>query len=84
MNIHRSTKRLTGLRRILVLLLILPAVMGGCPDFRNGVIDSVDAATRGLLFGSTALDAALGTAAQGIINAALDLLFAQLRVDTAN
>jgi len=63
-------------------LLVLPALTGGCPEFRNSVIDSVDAATRALIFDTTTTEVALENAVRGIINATLDLAFDQLRVDT--
>lgn len=61
------------------LCLILPFVAGGCPDFRNGVVDAVDAATRGLIFNTGEPDQIILTATESIINSALDLFFGQFR-----
>ncbi len=81
-KILRRTRRTAKLPGILALALALPGVAGGCPDFRNAVVDAVDTATRGLIFETTSPEAAIVSAAQSIINAALDLVFDQLRAET--
>ena len=81
-KIQHNTKRTTRLHGILALLLILPALTTGCQDFRNSAVDAIDAATRGLLLGNTSREAAIESAAYGIMNAALDVLFNQLRAET--
>ena len=63
----------------LVLCLLYPCLAGGCPEFRNGAVDAIDAATRELLFGDATQQDAVVNAGQGVANAALDLLFDFLR-----
>jgi hypothetical protein len=48
---------------VLGLCLLLPALMGGCPEFRNSSINAIETATR------------------GVFDAALTLMFDQLRSD---
>jgi hypothetical protein len=48
------------------LLLLLPLLMGGCPEFQNASVDAMLTATR------------------TILNAALDLAFAQFQTDTVS
>jgi hypothetical protein len=66
------------------LCLILPLVAGGCPDFRNGVVDAVDVATRSLIFNTAEPDQAFLTASESIINSALDLFFDQFRAQNTS
>ncbi|UCG32012.1 MAG: hypothetical protein JSU68_10145 [Phycisphaerales bacterium] len=66
---------------ILALALLLPGLLGGCPEFRNSTVDAIDAATRDFIFGTTEPLDAVGTAGVGIMNAALDLFFDQFRTE---
>lgn len=68
----------------MALSLFLPGLLGGCPEFRNGTVDAIDTATRGILLGSVQPEDAADTAVRGILNAAFDLLFDQLRADEAH
>ena len=47
---QRGAKRLA----VLTLCALLPALMGGCPDFRNESVNAVEGAAQGIL--SAALD----------------------------
>lgn len=71
------------LNRLVVLGLcaLLPALAGGCPEFRNSSVDAVDTATRSVLLGDTTRVDAVDSATTGLLNAVLDLLFDQLRTD---
>jgi hypothetical protein len=73
---RRSTKI-----AVLLLALMLPGLLGGCPDFRDSTVDVVDALTRDVIFGASDPADAVGTATVGILNAALDLFFDQFRSD---
>ena len=66
---------------VLVLTLMLPGLLGGCPGFRDSTVDVIDALTRDLIFGASEPADAVGTATVGILNAALDLFFDQFRSD---
>lgn len=50
---HTSMK-VPGRRAALALCLLLPALMGGCPEFRNESVNAIETATRGLF--NAALD----------------------------
>jgi hypothetical protein len=51
----RTIPRWTSAGIALVALgILLPLVLGGCPEFRNDVVNSIDTATRGIL--NAALD----------------------------
>jgi len=45
------------------------------------MVDAIDAATRGILLGGVQPEDAAETAVRGVVNAALDLFFDQLRID---
>lgn len=47
----RNQRRRWANRRIsiLILYLLVPALMGGCPEFRNESITAIETATRGVL-----------------------------------
>ena len=44
-----TVKRPATKRATLALLFMLPALMGGCPEFRSASIDAVESASNGLL-----------------------------------
>ncbi len=46
--------KVSGRRAALALCLLLPALMGGCPEFRNESVNAIETATRGVL--NAALD----------------------------
>ena len=64
-----------------VLVAALSAVLGGCPDFRNSVVDAVESATTTVLLDAGDPQDATATAARGVASAALTLFFDQLRTD---
>ncbi len=74
------TSRLAGL----AIGCLLPLLLGGCPEFRNGSVDAFDAATRSVVLGDTTTDDATDAASRGVLNAALDLLFDQFRTSEFN
>lgn len=67
------------LRVFLLCLWLLPLLMGGCPEFRDSLVNVADSLTRGLIFGTDTRDNLVVTARDGVINAFLDLFFDQLR-----
>jgi hypothetical protein len=76
--------RKPAISRLLVpgLLFLLPLLLaGGCPDFRDSAVDAVDTATRDLIFSRQEPGEVAQTAADTLINAALDLFFDQFRSD---
>ena len=80
-QVRPPSKRTARTRVVLALCLLLPGLLGGCPDFRNSMVDAIDAATRGILLGGVQPEDAAETAVRGVVNAALDLFFDQLRID---
>jgi len=82
-NNHSTSNRALRTWMMLVLCLLYPCLTGGCPDLRNGAVDAVDAAVRGLLFGDLEPRVAVVTAGEGLANAGLDFLFDFLRADTS-
>jgi hypothetical protein len=78
----RCSSRTRGMTRAAIALsLLLSTLMGGCPDFRNGVVDAIDSASRSVLLGDAGYDEAVETAVVGVFDAALDLFFDQFRTD---
>lgn len=65
---------------LVALALVLPAITGGCPEYRNGVVDAFDAASRTVLFGEAGVEDAIVDVLVGIADATLDLAFDSLRV----
>ena len=61
--------------------LLLPFLMGGCPEFRNELVNAVDTAVQSVVLGDVETDEAFNTASDAALGAALDLLFDQLRTD---
>ena len=55
--------------------------MGGCPEFRNSAVSSMNAATQSILIGDVESQDAMGTATDSIFSAALDLFFEQFRAE---
>lgn len=82
MTAHKQTSKQPVHRFVVVALsLLLPALMGGCPEFRNAAIGSVDAAAHSVLLTDIESQEAGDTAADGILSAALDLFFDHFRAD---
>ena len=64
------------------LCLLLPCLLGGCPDFRNDVVGAFETATRSIIFDQADAASVTETAGDSILDATIDLLFDQLRTDT--
>lgn len=54
-------------------------LMGGCPTFRNEVIDIANNATQGLVLGNLTEEEAVETATRNVLSALIDLAFDSLR-----
>lgn len=80
-TIVRTSKRARTAGTLLVLALILPGLLGGCPEFRNNVLDSLQSATQSVLVGGVQPDDALETAGLGVVSALVELAFDALRVE---
>ena len=71
--------RSTGL--LLALITTVPMLMGGCPEFRNDVINVANAATQAIVISDQNPDEAIDTASLAFWSAVIDLAFDQLRDD---
>ncbi len=58
--------------------------MGGCPEFRNSTVDVFDAAAKSVILGDVSGPDAANTAATGIVDAALTMIFDSFRTDELN
>ena len=64
-----------------VLCLLLPLVMGGCPDYRDDIAGEFETATRTALLGVED-EWTISSAVRGsFVDATIDLLFDQFRSD---
>ena len=72
----------TGGHVLFALCLLLPALLGGCPDYRNDVVGAIETATRSLLITAEDQRVIAETARDSIIDASIDLFFDQFRADT--
>ncbi|MCP4250994.1 MAG: hypothetical protein GY778_28485 [bacterium] len=61
----------------LALVLLLPALLGGCPEFRNATVGSINTATQSVVISDIEQQAAVDTATTGVLSAAFDLFFEQ-------
>lgn len=77
----RPSKRSSHPLALWGLCLLLPFLMGGCPEFRNEVVNAVDTAVQGVVLGDVETDEAFDSASQAALGAAFDLLFDQFRTD---
>ena len=66
---------------VLGLCLLLPTLMGGCPEFRNAAVSAIDNATKSVLISDVESQVAGETATDNILSAALTLFFDQFRTD---
>jgi hypothetical protein len=62
-----------------VLVLTLPLAVGGCPDFRNSVVDSVQGAVETVVLSEGNVEDAGTEALRGIAGALIDLIFSRFR-----
>ena len=65
----------------IVLCLLLPGLLGGCPSFRNDVVGIFEAAARSVLLDDAGAPDVAETAVSSFIDATIDLAFDQLRTD---
>ena len=72
-------KRAISRFAVFALCLLVPILQGGCPDFRNSVVDAADTTTRDLIFGTQDVGTSIKTGLDSVLNAALDLFFGQFR-----
>lgn len=79
-----GNRSVRGARRgaAFALLAALPALMGGCPEFRNDLVTIANEATQAVVLGGESQDTVVDTAVRGALGAAIDLLFDQLRDDS--
>ena len=62
-------------------MLTRPLAAGGCPDFRNSVVDSVQGALEAVVVSEGDPDQAGTDALRGIVGAVIDLIFSQFRTN---
>ena len=60
------------------LFLLLPLLMGGCPEYRDSVVGAIDRATRSVVLTDTEHLVAYETARDSIIDSTIGLFFEQL------
>ena len=68
-----------GRRPLFALCLLLPLLMGGCPEFRDDVVGVFETATQTALLGTEDEGAIVQAARVSLVGAAIDLLFDSLR-----
>ncbi len=66
---------------LLGLCLLLPFLMGGCPEFRDDVVGVFETATRSVLLGVEDEWTITYVARGALVDAAIDLAFDQFRAD---
>ncbi len=74
----------TGRWRLLSLCLLLPFLMGGCPEFRDDIVGVAETATRSAFLGAEDRDTIAFGARTSIVDATIDLFFDQFRSDRIN
>jgi hypothetical protein len=67
---------------VVALPICIPLLMGGCPEFRNDVINAANAATQGIVVSDQDSAEAFDTASRAFWSAVIDLAFDQLRDDS--
>ena len=82
MNARRPTCETSTLRLVAAgLCLLVPLVMGGCPEFRNETVGALSSAADGIIVGGQPSDEAMDAASRTIASAAIDLFFSQFQSD---
>ena len=79
MSSERSVSRSPRQWLVLVLLGLLPGLMGGCPEFRNDLVNIANDATQSVVLGGETEESAWDTAVRGALGAAIDLFYDQFR-----
>ena len=69
-------------RPLLGLSLLLPLLMGGCPEFRDDIVGVYETATRSALLGAEDEETITYTARASVVDATIDLFFDQFRSDS--
>ncbi len=64
------------------LMVLAPALTGGCPEFRDQLVDVAESATRSAILTGDSVETVAETAARSAVDASLTFLFDQLRNDT--
>lgn len=67
---------------VVAAVLLLPVITGGCPEFRNQLVDATETAALGILLADEEPCAAFEAAGRQVIGAALGLIFDQFRIET--
>ncbi len=71
-------------RPLLALCLLLPFLMGGCPEFRNDTVSAFETATQAVLFGTEDGITIVNSTRISLLDAGVDLVFDQLRGQNSN
>ena len=82
-----GTKTRSGLavgRPLCGLCLLLPLLMGGCPEFRDDVVSVLQTATQTALLGTEDERTILIATRVSLVDAVIDLVFDSLRSDGTN
>jgi hypothetical protein len=64
--------------------VLLPLVCGGCPEFRDSVVDAAESATQAVLLSQGDPADAVDTAGRSVGTAVITLFFDQFRPDRSN
>ena len=69
---------------VVALCLLLPTLLGGCPEFRNDVVGVFESAARSTLLGMEDEWTIVHAARGAFVDATIDLVFDVLRADSTN
>ena len=68
-------------RSLLGLALLLPFLMGGCPEYRNDLVGVFETVARNALLGTDDQATITHTARGSLVDATIDLVFDVFRTD---
>ena len=71
----------TARRALLALCLLVPLLMGGCPEFRNDLVSVFETATRSALLGTDDESTIANAVRVSLVDVTIDLLFDQFLSD---
>lgn len=74
---HRSPR----LRSLLALCLMVPLLIGGCPEFRDDVVSVFETAAQSALLGTDDQWTISNAVRVSLMDATIDVLFDQFRSD---
>ena len=82
--LRRRSKTVQRTRNIVLsaLVFLIPALMGGCPEFQNNVVNIANEAAQNVLLSNGDAQSTLENATRSVLSAAFDLLFDQFRDDS--